>query len=67
MENETEYLNEKKEEFLEEKRIADQRYEDLKKEAAAKEEINQKRLQAKLNREKTVQTKELIAQDETAT
>ena len=67
LENETEYLNEKKDEFQEEKRIADLKHDELRKEAAAKEEINQKRLQAKLNRDKTVQTKELLAQEETAT
>ena len=41
--------------------------EELKKELSAKEEIATKRLQAKLNRDKNVEVKELIAQEETAT
>lgn len=41
--------------------------EELKKEFAAKEEIAAKRLQAKLNRDKNADVKELIAQEETAT
>ena len=40
--------------------------EELRKELAAKEEIAAKRLQAKLNRDKNVEVKELIAQEETA-
>ena len=66
LEDATEYLNEKKEELLEMKRLAEVRNEELLKELAVKEEIAGKRLQAKLNRDKNVEVKELIAQEETA-
>ena len=62
----TEYLNGKKDELLEAKKAAEIKNEELKKELAAKEEIAAKRLQAKLNRDKNVEVKELIAQEETA-
>jgi len=39
---------------------------ELKKELAAKEEIAAKRLQAKLSRDKNIEVKELLAQEETA-
>lgn len=61
LEDATEFLNDKKEELIEQKKIADIKNEDLKKEHAAKEEIAAKRLQAKLNRDKNVEVKELIA------
>ena len=41
--------------------MAEQRNEELKRELNAKEEISVKRLQAKLNREKNIEVKELIA------
>ena len=66
LEESTEYLNEKKLDLIEAKKIADVNNENLKKELAAKEEISAKRLQAKLNRDKNVETKELIAHEETA-
>ena len=62
----TEYLNGKKDELLEAKKAAEIKNEELKKELAAKEEIAAKRLQAKLTRDKNVEVKELIAQEETA-
>lgn len=66
LEDATEYLNNKKEELIEAKKIAEVKNEELRKELAAKEEIAAKRLQAKLNRDKNVEVKELIAQEETA-
>lgn len=59
-------MNNKKEELIESKKIAEVKNEELRKELAAKEEIAAKRLQAKLNRDKNVEVKELIAQEETA-
>jgi hypothetical protein len=47
--------------LIEAKKQAENRNEELKKELAAKEEIATKRLQAKLNRDKNVEVKELIA------
>jgi hypothetical protein len=46
--------------------MAEIKNDELKKELATKEEIAAKRLQAKLNRDKNVEVKELIAQEETA-
>ena len=46
--------------------MAEIKNEELRKELLAKEEIATKRLQAKLNRDKNVEVKELIAQEETA-
>lgn len=66
LEDITEYLNNKKEELNEAKRLAEIKHEELKKEAAAKEDLALKRLQAKLQRDKNVEVKELIAQEETA-
>lgn len=57
----TEYLNSKKDELLEARRAAEIKNDELKKEQAAKEDIAAKRLQAKLNRDKNVEVKELIA------
>jgi chromosome segregation ATPase len=62
----TEYLNNKKDELLEQRKIAEIKNEELRKELVAKEDIAAKRLQAKLNRDKNVEVKELIAQEETA-
>lgn len=61
LEDATEFLNEKKEEMIEAKKHADVKNEELRKELSAKEEIATKRLQAKLNRDKNVEVKELIA------
>ena len=57
----TEYLNAKKDDLLELKKIGEVKNEELKKLHLANEEINAKRLQAKLNRDKNVEVKELIA------
>jgi hypothetical protein len=62
----TEYLNAKKDELLEAKKLGEIKNEELKKELAAKEEIAAKRLQVKINRDKNVEVKELLAQEETA-
>ncbi len=66
LEDATEYLNEKKDELINTKQTCEIKNEELKKELAAKEEINAKRLQAKLNRDKNADVKELIAHEETA-
>ncbi len=63
----TDYLNGKKEELIEQKKMAEIKNEELRKELAAREDMAAKRLQAKLNRDKNVEVKELIAQEETAT
>jgi hypothetical protein len=47
--------------LIEAKKQAEIRNEELRKELAAKEEIAAKRLQAKLNKDKNVEVKELIA------
>ena len=62
----TEYLNGKKDELQEQKKMAEIKNEELRKELAAREDMAAKRLQAKLNRDKNVEVKELIAQEETA-
>jgi len=66
LEEVTEMLNAKKEELAEAKKVAEIKNEELKKEAATKEELAQKRIQTKLNRDKNIEVKELIAQEETA-
>lgn len=66
LEDVTDMLAEKKEELIEAKKAAEIKNEELKKEAAIKEELAQKRIQTKLNRDKNVEVKELIAQEETA-
>lgn len=66
LEDVTEYLNNKKDELLEQRKLAEIKNEELRKELVAKEDIAAKRLQAKLNRDKNVEVKELIAQEETA-
>lgn len=66
LEDATEYLNDKKEELINSKQTAEIKNEELKKELSAKEEIAAKRLQAKLNRDKNADVKELIAHEETA-
>jgi chromosome segregation ATPase len=61
LEDATEYLNDKKDELINSKQTAEIKNEELKKELSAKEEIAEKRLQAKLNRDKNADVKELIA------
>ena len=51
---------------MEDKHKAEVHNEEAKKELMAKDELNQKRLQAKLNRDKHPDVKLLIAQEETA-
>lgn len=65
LETATQNLNDKKEELIEDKKRADIKNEELVKELKAKEEINEKKLQAKLARDKNAQWKELIAKQET--
>lgn len=66
LEDVTDMLASKKDELNEAKKSAEMKNEELKKEAATKEELAQKRIQTKLNRDKNVEVKELIAQEETA-
>ena len=66
LEDVTDMLNSKKDELVEAKKLAEIKNEELKKEAATKDELAQKRIQTKLNRDKNVEVKELIAQEETA-
>ena len=61
LEDATEFLTFKKDELIEAKRAAEIHNEELIKELNAKEEIAAKRLQAKLNRDKNAEVKELIA------
>ena len=61
LEDATEYLNEKKEDLTESRKTAEIKNDELKKELAAKEEVAGKRLQAKLNRDKNADVKDLIA------
>ncbi len=60
----TEQLNNKREELIEEKKLADGKNEELKTQLKAQEEIANKRLQQRLNREKSATIKELLANDE---
>lgn len=66
LEDITEYLSQKKDELSEAKRLAEIKHEELKKEALSREDMAIKRLQAKLQRDKNIEVKELIAQEETA-
>jgi hypothetical protein len=66
LEDITEYLSQKKDELTEAKRLAEIKNEELKKEALSREDMAIKRLQAKLQRDKNIEVKELIAQEETA-
>lgn len=66
LEDVTDMLASKKDELMDAKKAAEIKNEELKKEAATKEELAQKRIQTKLNRDKNVEVKELIAQEETA-
>lgn len=60
----TEMLNTKRDDLAEEKKLADSKNEELKTQLKAKEEIENKRLQSKLNREKSAEYKELLANEE---
>ena len=60
----TEQLNCKRDELVDEKKLADSKNEELKTQLKAQEEIAHKRLMNKLNREKSAEVKELLANDE---
>ena len=60
----TEQLNYRRDELVEEKKLADSKNEELKTQLKAQEEIAHKRLMNKLNREKSAEVKELLANDE---
>ena len=57
----------KQEDLMEEQKLAEMRNEELKTQLKAQEEIAKKRLNAKLQREKSVEVKELISNQEIAT
>ena len=59
-----EYLQETKEKLDEQKKATDEANEDLEKQLKAKEEANQKRLIAKLQRDRNPEIKELIQKEE---
>lgn len=60
----TDYLNEARDNIQGEKTDAEMRNQDLKDQVRAQEEIANKRLQNKLNRDKNPEIKELLAQEE---
>jgi hypothetical protein len=64
LEDATYFLEEKKDELDQQKKAIDEQNEELEKTKKAKEEANKKRLLAKLNRDKTVEVKELIIKEE---
>jgi hypothetical protein len=64
MEDNTDFLTDQKERFDDEKKLTDEQNEDLERQLKAKEEANQKRLIAKLTRDKNPDIKELIAKEE---
>jgi len=53
-----------RDDLTEEKKLADDKNEELKTKLKAQEEIANKRLQNKLNREKSAKIKDLLAEDE---
>ena len=57
-------MNQKRDDLAEEKKLADSKNEELKTQLKAQEEIANKRLQSKLNREKSAEYKELLANEE---
>ena len=57
-------MNTKRDDLVEEKKMADNKNEELKTQLKAQEEIANKRLQNKLNREKSAEIKELLANEE---
>ena len=61
-----EYLSAKKEDLMEEKKLADAKNEDLKTQLKAQEDIAEKRLMNRLQREKSAEVKELLANEEIA-
>ena len=64
MSSQTEEMNTKRDDLIEEKKMADNKNEELKTQLKAQEEIANKRLQNKLNREKSAEIKELLANEE---
>jgi hypothetical protein len=64
LEETTLMLNEKRERLQEERKEADLRNEELKKDLEAKEQLDNKKLEAKLNRDKNADVKERIAKQE---
>lgn len=64
MSQQTEEMNTKRDDLIEEKKMADNKNEELKTQLKAQEEIANKRLQNKLNREKSAEIKELLANEE---
>jgi len=60
-ETDTELFIDEKDKLLEGKKEAEQKNEALKKESLAKQEIEAKRLLAMLNKNKNIETKELLA------
>ena len=64
MSQQTEEMNTKRDDLVEEKKMADNKNEELKTQLKAQEEIANKRLQNKLNREKSAEIKELLANEE---
>ena len=60
----TEMLTQKRDDLSEEKKLADGKNEELKTQLRAQEEVANKRLQNKLNREKSAEIKELLANEE---
>lgn len=57
-------MNDMRDNLTEEKREAEEKNEELKKQIEAQNEIARKRLMAKLNRDKTAEIKELLAQEQ---
>ena len=64
MEAATEFLQQTKEELDEQKKITDEQNEELEKSLKAKEEANQKRLIAKIQRDKNPEIKDLLQKEE---
>ena len=60
----TEWLTQKRDDLTEEKKLAEGKNEELKTQAKAQEEIANKRLQNQLNRNKSAEIKELLANEE---
>ena len=60
----TEFLVQTRDDLTEEKKIADDKGEELKLKFKAQEDIANKRMQNKLQREKSTEVKDLIAEDE---
>jgi prefoldin subunit 5 len=67
LEDAAEFLEQRKEELDEQKKATEEQNEDLERQLKAKEEANQKRLVAKLQRDKNPEVKELVAKEEAQT